>query len=79
MNTGWLGLFQRETGKKTGMSDQLVLIVIELKFQFQISKHLDKDQKIKSDTELAAGEVLSGGDEEVGVVVPAVADGYEVL
>merc|ERR1711936_60228 len=47
----------------------------------RISKHIDEDQEIKSDTDDAAGEVLSGGDEEVGMVVPApaVADGDEVL
>ena len=68
MNTGWLGLFQGETGKITEMSNHLEIIVIELKFLFQISKHLDEDQKNKSDTELAAVEVLSGGrDEENGV------------
>ena len=39
-----------------------------LKFQFWISKHRDEDQEIQNDTEHAAGEVLSGGDEEVGVV-----------
>ena len=52
-----------------------------LKFQFWISKHRDEDQEIQNDTEHAAGEVLSGGDEEVGMVVPApaVADGDEVL
>ena len=39
-----------------------------LKFQFWISKHRDVDQEIQNDTEHAAGEVLSGGDEEVEVV-----------
>ena len=54
MNSGWLGHFQGETGKLSAMSNHLARIVIKLKFQFQISKHLDEDQKIKSDTELAA-------------------------
>ena len=35
-----------------------------LKFQFWISKHRDEDQEIQNDTEHAAGEVLSGGNEE---------------
>merc|ERR1711936_370752 len=47
----------------------------------RISKHIDEDQEIKSDADDAAGEVLSGGDEEVGMEVPApaVADGDENL